>query len=124
MPGLLLLCKPAAVPQFLQILFPFLDVPLPGYGCVSSFKDVAGGPGQLFSTSPKVSVAVQAPWAMALTEALVTSLLYLFVVHPDGVIYYHYSWWTTEQDVVLLSWTRSLVALVSFFLGKGRRMHV
>ena len=61
---------------------------------------------------------------MAITEALVIFLLYLFVVHPDGVSPYHYSWWSTEQDVVVLSGTRSLVALVSFFLGMGRNLHV
>lgn len=66
---------------------------------------------------------LQAPWALAMTEGAVMAVVYVLLVHPKGVKDFHYDWQRTEQDLVLFSWARSLAAVVSFFLGLGRRLH-
>ncbi len=60
---------------------------------------------------------LQAPWAMALTEAVVMPVLYVAIVREwdvPSIKDMHYSWWKGEEDVVLFSWLRALTAFISW----------
>ncbi len=70
---------------------------------------------------------MQAPWAMAITEAAVMPVLYVVVLREwrvPPIAHIHYSWWRGEEDVLLFSWLRALTALVSFFFGLGKGLHM
>ena len=123
MPGLLLMRRPAAaLPELHPLLSAVLDVAVPGDGKPSPQASLPHFSLRRFEAETRT--AAQAPWAMALTEVVVMALLYLLVVHPEGFRHWHYDWWESQQDVLLFSAIRSLAALVSFFLGLGRRLHM
>ena len=64
---------------------------------------------------------------MALTEAAVMPVLYVAFTREwkvPPIEHIHYSWWKSEEDVLLFSWLRALTSFVSFFLGLGKNLHV
>lgn len=70
---------------------------------------------------------LQAPWAMAITETVMMPVLYVIVVRDwklPHLKHMHYSWWKSEEDVVLFSWLRALTAFVAFLLGFGNKLHM
>ena len=75
----------------------------------------------------QLPLPMQAPWAMAFTEAVVMPVVYVIVVQDwkiPNFLHLHYSWWKSEEDIVLFSWLRALTAFVSFFFGFGTNLHM
>ena len=70
----------------------------------------------------------QAPWALAVVEATLMSLLYFLMV-PDAVLVrkpwfaLHYSFKHSLEDVLLFSLARDLAVILAYACGAGAKYH-
>ncbi len=70
----------------------------------------------------------QAPWALAVVEAILMSLLY-FVMVPDAIVIrkpwfaLHYAFKHSLEDVLLFSLARDLAVILAYACGAGAKYH-
>lgn len=69
---------------------------------------------------------LQAPWGLALLEAVVMTLLYWGLLSSacfwQYIQEYHYNFSESLEDIVLLSYLRFLAVLLAYLLGSGERL--
>ena len=70
----------------------------------------------------------QAPWALAVVEAILMSLLY-FTTVPDALVVrkpwfaLHYAFKHSLEDVLLFSLARDLAVILAYACGAGAKYH-
>jgi len=88
---------------------------------------------QLYATFESIAdvytlLLAQAPWALAVVEAILMSLSY-FVMVPDALLVrkpwfaLHYSFKHSVEDVLLFSLARDLAVILAYACGAGANYH-